>query len=207
MAYLEKDWKRRISERTDMSTALIHLTRETGKEKTSDILYKILKEKKIKGSTTDSGFICGKEIAVCFQDIPLNSMCQNVFFEQKKRELDSNYKLRYRAIGILIDKKFAFQKGARPVIYEKTNIAKKILPESEWWRIVNLDLNDSNNIIDWTHEREWRVKGNFEFELKDVTILCIEYSTINTLANKFKKDGIDLLKEIKGIITLKPLLY
>lgn len=207
MAYTEKDWRRRISERTDMSTSLIHLTRETETESTIDILYKILKDKKIKGSTTTSGFICGEERAVCFQDTPLNSLCQNVFFEQKKMELDKNYKLRYRAVGILIDKKLGFEKGIRPVIYEKTSIAKAFLPESEWWRIVNLNLDHSENIIDWTHEREWRVKGDFEFELSDVTILSVTHAVTQELANKFKEDGIDLIEETKGIITLAPLLF
>lgn len=207
MAYTKEDWKKRIAERNDMSTSLIHLTRENSTQSVVNVLYNILKDKKIKGSTTGSGFIIGSEKAVCFQDAPLYSICQNTFFEQKKMEQDKNYKLRYRALGLLFDKQYAYKKGARPVIYEKTEIAKTFLPSSEHWRIVNFNLENDSSIIDWTHEREWRVKGDFEFELSDVTIIVIRQNHIKELISKFKDDGIDLMNEIKGIVTLEHLLY
>lgn len=207
MAYTKDDWKRRIAERNDMSTSLIHLTREKPTQTQIDVLYTILRDKKINGSTTSSGFIVGSEKAVCFQDAPLYSICQNTFFEQKKMEQDKTYKLRYRAFGLLFDKQFAYKKGARPVIYEKTDIAKTFLPSSEYWRIVNFNLENDGSIIDWTHEREWRIKGDFEFELSDVTIIVIRQSHIKELISKFKNEGIDLMNEIKGIVTLEHLLY
>lgn len=207
MAYTKEDWKKRIAERNDMSTSLIHLTRENSTQSVVNVLYNILKDKKIKGSTTGSGFIIGSEKAVCFQDAPLYSICQNTFFEQKKMEQDKNYKLRYRALGLLFDKQYAYKKGARPVIYEKTEIAKTFLPSSEHWRIVNFNLENDSSIIDWTHEREWRVKGDFEFELSDVTIIVVRQNHIKELISKFKDDGIDLMNEIKGIVTLEHLLY
>ncbi len=137
----------------------------------------------------------------------MHSICQNVFFEQKKIKNDGNYKLRYRAVGLLFNKQFAYKKGARPVIYEKTDIAKAFLPSSEHWRIVNFNLENDSSIIDWTHEREWRIKGDFEFELSDVTIIVIKQSHIKKLISKFNNDGIDLMNEIKGIVTLEHLLY
>lgn len=210
MGYTEKEWKRRIAERTDMSTSLIHLTRELNDEKVSntiDILYKILKEKKLNGSTTTSGFICGHNKAVCFQDSPLSSINQNVFYEQKKRENGEESKVRYRPVGLLFDKSYSFNKGARPVIYDKTEDAKKYLPESEWWRIVNLNLENKESIIDWSHEREWRVKGDFDFELSEVTILIVSQHWLKKLLDKFKEDKIDLMNEIKGVVTLEHLLY
>lgn len=207
MAYTKNDWEKRIAERSDMSTSLIHLTRENSIQTGIDVLYSILKDKKIKGSTTGSGFIVGNEKAVCFQDAPLYSICQNTFFEQKERKKDKTYKLRYRAVGLLFNKQFAYKKGARPVIYEKTEIAKTFLPPSEHWRIVNFNLENDTSIIDWTHEREWRIKGDFEFELSDVTIIVIRQSHIKELISKFKNEGIDLMNEIKGIVTLEHLLY
>lgn len=208
MAYKIKDWSRRIAERSDMSSAIIHLTRELDKIKVQEVLYKILSEQKILGSTTDSGFICGDIKAVCFQDTPLNSICQNVFFEQKQREQNSDYKIRYRAFGLMFEKPYAFSKGARPVIYDKTSDAKSYLPKNQWWRIVSLNLEDKDNIIDWTHEREWRCPGDFEFELSKVTILAVHQDAISYLSDEFnKKLGINLMSIIKGVITLKHLLY
>ena len=92
MSYTKKEWARRIADRSDISTGLVHLTRPTNTMRIEDILLKILFEKKLIGSSTEKGFICGSRRAVCFQDAPLYSICQNVYFEQLKRESDSNYK-------------------------------------------------------------------------------------------------------------------
>ena len=48
---------------------------------------------------------------------------------------------------------------------------KSLLPDDEYWRIVNYDLSNSQYMIDWTHEREWRIPGNIEFEYKNIEIL------------------------------------
>ena len=54
-------------------------------------------------------------------------------------------------------------------MYEQKDIAKEMLEDKkdEWWRIVTYDFdaieNDKLNIVDWTHEREWRFPRNFEF--------------------------------------------
>jgi len=125
MSYSLKDWRRRIAERSDLSTGLVHLTRENDSKSVFDVLYNILASKKLIGST-NTGFIIGNNSAVCFQDTPLGSICQNVFYEQKKKELDDNQKLRYRAIGLYFDKRYLFNKGARPVIYDKKMMLKSI---------------------------------------------------------------------------------
>ena len=172
-----------------------------------DILIKILKEKTIIGSTTESGFICGDTPAVCFQDSPLYHLTQNIYYEQKMRQAKEYEKIRYLGIGLMFMKTYVFKKGGRPVIYEQTDVAKKILPKSEYWRIVNYDLNDYNKIIDWTHEREWRIKNNFEFELKDVTVVLPNPKDVKTFSNKyikaFKSSPID---DLNGVIALRHLL-
>lgn len=179
MPYTKNDWIRRISERSDMCSGLVHLTRESLEIPTVlNVLLKILIDGRINGSSTDSGFICGPRRAVCFQDAPLYSISQNVFFEQKKLEQDSSQKLRYRAFGLAFSKDYLFKKGARPVIYEKTDVAKAFLPQSEWWRIVRLDLSDESAFIDWTHEREWRLPDDLNFELKEVTLVTITNGSI-----------------------------
>lgn len=94
MGYCIKDWKRRLAERIDMCSFIVHLTHETKESTVEDVLYKILSERIILGSTTTSGFICGNTKAVCFQDTPLTSICRNVFYEQKKIEQNKDYKIR-----------------------------------------------------------------------------------------------------------------
>jgi hypothetical protein len=108
----------------------------------------------------------------------------------------------------MFSKSYVYQKGGRPVIYDKTEEAKKYLPPSQWWRIVNLDVSDNNNVIDWTHEREWRVPGDFEFELSAATLLVITLSTVKNLSARLKEtEGLDLISELGGIVTLQHILY
>jgi hypothetical protein len=46
------------------------------------------------------------------------------------------------------------------------------LTPDEWWRIVNFDLSNDDNIVDWTHEREWRLTGDaFQFDISKATII------------------------------------
>lgn len=209
MSYNEREWKKRLAERSDMSSGLTHLTRESDLHgDVEGVLLKILCEKRLAASDPRVGLICGGQNAVCFQDIPLYSICQNVFYEQKKREENSYYKLRYRALGLMFDKSYAFSKGARPVVYDKTEDAKAYLPSNEWWRIVNLNLDNSNQIVDWTHEREWRHLGDFSFELSQVTLLTINMATVNSLNERYKAVyGVDLISQLKGIVTLDNILF
>jgi len=149
--------------RVDITAGLYHLTKPQGNLDSVDVLMKILLEKKLIGSTTNGGYICGQTPAVCFQDIPLYSVAQNVYYEQ---ELQNQHgaKIRYEGTGLAFGKFFIYKNGGRPVVYDKLDDAKRYLPADQWWRIVNLDLA-SDKLIDWTHEREWRVPGNLTFEL------------------------------------------
>ncbi|WP_260870117.1 hypothetical protein [Bacillus cereus] len=123
MGYTFEQWRERYSQRSDISSYLVHLTRPIfNKEgetiKTSiDVLNEILTSKKLIGSTTQKGYIVGKNKAVCFQDMPLQSVCQNVLFEELRTE--DKKKRRYVPIGIAFPKTYVYQKGGRPVMYEK----------------------------------------------------------------------------------------
>ncbi|EEX92114.1 hypothetical protein VIA_002758 [Vibrio orientalis CIP 102891 = ATCC 33934] len=151
MSYKIEDWRNRYSERSDLSTGLVHLTRATDNASVAALMFKILTEQSLKGSSTEQGFIVGKDTAVCFQDAPLSSVCQNTWFEQKLRASGHTKKTRYHPCGFMFPKQKVYTSGGRPVIYDKTAEAKKYLPKSEWWRIVNFDLSNPNFIIDWTH--------------------------------------------------------
>jgi len=201
MAYTKQIWKKRHRNRSDISTYITHLTKEAGESDVYQVLKKILTEQKIVGSNKN-GFIIGGIRAVCFQDIPLYGVCQNTFHEQMNR-IELGGTLRYRPIGLTFEKEYLFNKGARPVLYERKNVAKQILPEAEWWRIVNYDLSNEDSIIDWTHEREWRMKGDFEFELNQAIIIMPHGMNYNKIREKF---GDEILNNIKGVTILDPIL-
>lgn len=207
MPYKRSDWMKRISERTDISSQLVHLTRETEELSSIEVLYKIISEGKLTGSSTKSGFICGSTPAVCFQDTPLVSICQNVYYEQKYNRANKIEKHRYKAVGLSIAKDYAYHKKARPVVYDKTEAAKKYLPKDEWWRIVNFDLSNKDAFIDWTHEREWRAPGNFEFEINHLTLLFVNQKAYKAFFELCEKENTDFLSQVNGIVVMSNLLY
>lgn len=104
----------------------------------------------------------GGSPVICFTEMPLKSFIEYA----KERSSDSN-----STYGIAIRKKEMYKYGARPVIYGlskdqdfryTTNnnfnrtLHSSILPLNEQYRLVTFDLSDKK--IDWSHEREWRLK-------------------------------------------------
>lgn len=207
MNYTKEEWEKRLSERSDLSTSIVHLTR-CGNDKTSiDNLIKILEDKKLIGSTTNSGFIVGSIPAVCFQDAPLYSISQNIWYEQKYKKENSGSKVRYIAAGIAFKKTYAYKKGARPVIYEQTSVAKTLLPPNEWWRIVNFDLSNDESIIDWTHEREWRCPNYFDFTLSEAVVLLPSKYFYKEFMKICVEKYLNILREINGIVVMSEILH
>jgi hypothetical protein len=211
MADRSKFWVRRHAERTDISTFAVHLIRPPGGEanntKAVDVLMTILKEKRLRGSD-GSGFIHGSRPAVCFQDTPMPFIAQNLWFEKKYRDDKLGSRVRYLACGLVFEKAFLYSEGARPVIYDDPTAAKQYLPQDQWWRIVRFDLSDQDKMVDWTHEREWRLPGDLEFDLSQVFVLLGGPPAFHRFIDLCREDTeVDILKSIQGIISLPPLLY
>lgn len=207
MGYSSEDWKNRLSERSDLTTSITHLTRQGNSKNLLEQLIKILTEKTLIGSVTKSGFVVGDTPAVCFQDAPLHAIGQNIWFEQKFRKSNPGSKVRYLGVGFVFKKNYAYKKGARPVIYEQTAIAKNMLLPEEWWRIVNFNLSNDNSIIDWTHEREWRCPNNFKFALSEVTLLLTNHSLYKKFIQECDARGLDFHHKIRGIVITSELVF
>lgn len=213
MVYKPEQWKNRIASRSDITGMVTHLTKPScdaknlRKEKINQLatenLIKILKDGVIKGSTTQSGFIIGSTPAVCFQDAPFYGLIQNIEHEYQRQNKNSTERKRYCGVGLAFSKREVFQKGGRPVFYEETEIAKKLLHKSEYWRIVNFSIpSNSENMIDWTHEREWRLPNDMKFEVNLAHVVlydkkCWDFFIENCPEEIFKKIyGITILKSI-----------
>lgn len=150
--------------RTDFSNSLVHFTRDRKGEMRQkgvsddqtcysalDVLCQILESGKILGSN-NTGFVKGNQSASCFTECPLSSV--KLFATD-----ESDEKGKYRFYGIAISKEAAFKNGARPVIYLPDDEAEWIPPEQKW-RHVQFKYGE----VDWTFEREWRAKGDFDLK-------------------------------------------
>ena len=196
-----KAWKKRIKYRGDLTSKVTHLTKGKTEVEAFENLVKILEEKCIKGSTRKKGFICGEIPAVCFMDMPIIFIAENLQYEKILRE-QKKQKIRYLGFGVRFQKEFIYRYGGRPVIYGENYRTKSYLPKSEWWRIVNLDLS-SKEKIDWSHEREWRVPKELVFKYSQCEVILPSDKYYRRFVNYCLQNGReDILLEIRGIITL-----
>ncbi len=206
MAYTEADWSHRVISRADYGSQVTHLTRSTticGQAYSAvDVLIKILRERRIIGSTTESGYIIGDRQAVCFQDAPPYSICENIDFELKLQKDKNTDKVRYEACGVMFKKPYIYRKGGRPVIYDNKETAKNMLPTDEWWRIVNFDMSNPEFFVDWTHEREWRLPGDLEFDIAEATVVVMNAGQFKMFHANSAQGGEDVAKFVSCVLPL-----
>lgn len=89
------------------------------------------------------------------------------------------------------------------MFYGEVDHLKKILPATEYWRIVSMNLEDSTRIIDWTHEREWWHPGDFEFDWSKIEVIVKNHDYFEKfVARCFEEGKTDILKSIHGITAL-----
>ena len=188
-------WRDRIIQRSDMTGRITHLTKGISDDEAFNVLWEIIVSKKIIAS---NGYVKGNQKVVCFQETPLESLEENLFFETQLAE-----KNRYLAFGLRFNKGSMYAKGTRPVIYGDEQEIKSIYWPEISWRVVEHNLNCSNKIVDWTHEREWRHLGDVEFEYNEIEILVKDQEYYKKFVTRcFEQNREDILKEINGIIPL-----
>lgn len=200
-------WFDRVQKRTDIVTRLTHLTRATETMDALEVLLKILDDKKLVGSTTESGYIVGETPAVCLQETPLESLAEHILYENASFHSIDKCDVRYSGVGIRFNKVFVYKCGGRPVIYDKTEYLKAILPEEQYWRIVNFDLDNKEKYIDWTHEREWRVPNELVFDYNKIELIFPTDREYRRFIAYCEEQGkIDMMKSIHGILILSSIV-
>lgn len=131
---------------------------------------------------------------------PFYNIAQHIEFEEqhKSERILTN---QYEAIGISFSKKYAYSKGARPVIYEDTTVSTLFIAKEQYWRLVKLKFTE-HSVIDWTHEREWRINQDFEFDAGQCIIILPDKESHRKL---IKVIGSDRLQNYRDIIILETL--
>jgi len=151
---------------------LTHFTRASANGDALDNLTAILRDRIIYGS---SRMIPGKQPAVCLFDAPVAELFG--LLARKNRH-------RYQPFGVALERRYAFSVGARPVIYMPLEEARGLLPASELWRVMSLDLA-SDPQIDWTFEREWRVAGDLRLPNDGAVALVEGWRDVEAIYDRF----------------------
>lgn len=117
----------------------------------SAVLRRILHEGCLKGTSSWSyGQNC-----VCFSEAPIQEF--NSIFSLVEIAASEKERPRYEPYGVGVSKKWLFAQGGRPVIYDHPN-AFDSLPKDQIFRFVPYD---PGNGVDFTWEREWRIKADY----------------------------------------------
>ncbi|KYG02702.1 hypothetical protein BE21_54505 [Sorangium cellulosum] len=145
----------KIRSRKDLSDRLIHITQDLS------TLQAIVQSGFIRptfaprnmvhadGETRNS--IRGPYPAVCFSEMPLAAL-------KELCALDL-YKQRYHPYAVSYDRTLLFSQGARPVVYGGEDILDALPdPHKYLWVRLKLEQDSAYYSIDWTHEREWRIR-------------------------------------------------
>jgi hypothetical protein len=130
--------------RADLTDRLIHFIKASFDGEAYEILSSISRDGALRGG---SGFIKGGYTCECFADLSL-SLAEGGFVNEAGNT-------RYTPFGVMVPKDWLFAQGGRPVIYQPEN-EFDLLPESNRWRHVTFDLGE--NRVDFTWEREWRIR-------------------------------------------------
>lgn len=157
--------------RKDLSSRLIHFTKNTEETDAFSNLKSILYSGIIYGTST---LIKGGYNCVCFSETPINCISNGL--------VNNDCYSKYSPFGIMVDKDWLFSLGGRHVIYE-TESEYSFLVEENRWRHMTYDLLHIPP-IDFTWEREWRIKT-------DKLILNPEYCSIVVPSNYFAQHLID----------------
>ena len=138
--------------RFDIANDVIHFTKGESPQDAFDVLAKIVAEERLLGG---NGYIRGGYRCVCFTEAPLAHLAE-VFAQT------ASTRLRYMPFGVLLPKRWLFERGGRPVVYQ-ADPEFEALPESLRYRHVRYEPS-AEPPVDFTWEREWRIQVD-ELEL------------------------------------------
>ena len=169
--------------RDDLTNNLVHLTKGIGddsskhREEALLTFDTIVSERRLLGNT---GFIKGGYRCVCFSEAPIGKLSYLI-------ASGADEKFKYQPYGIMVSKKWLFEKGGRPVIYGPANEFDE-LPERFRYRHVRMHLGEYT--IDHSWEREWRLRTNvLEFASEEVTLVVPDRQAKDAIQSQEKEEN------------------
>ncbi len=124
---------------------MIHFTKAATYEDALRALLTIVGEGHLAGGT---GMIRGGYRCVCFTEAPLPAIASGL--------VNTDLFTRYSPFGLMFSKRWLYELGGRPVIYQ-SDAEFHQMPEGTRWRHVRYEPA-AVPPVDFTWEREWRVQ-------------------------------------------------
>lgn len=148
-------------DREDISTYLVHFIKGDDYEEAFRTLTSIVRGSQLLGGT---GFIKGSYRCVCFSEAPIKTLGQMLM-------KPSIHGVKYKPFGIIVEKKWLFEQGGRPVIYETDSEYTNLVEELRWRHVRYEQHLDPP--IDFSWEREWRIRVDSLYIDPDVAWLVV----------------------------------
>lgn len=158
--------------REDMSDILIHFTKGENEEDAYQNLLSIIGQCEVHGSRKKirDGSLC-----VCFSEAPMSSLRSGL--------LNPSFYTPYSPFGIYTTKEHIFALGGRPVIYQPES-DYSLLSEENSWRHMRYEPPS----IDFTWEREWRIKTEgYRFDPSTTQIIIPNHIWASRLINEHEE--------------------
>jgi len=178
-----------LDKKKDYSPFLVHLTRNNGERSSKEILECILKEQVLKAYNYFCLFnnklnvlnddIKNRFKVVCFTETPIDQI--NLLLERVQGR-----NKRFESYGLVFEKNYIRKKvrGGNPTFYAAESLFDTLwqiyesaedsnFSHEEYNFLALVNKYDTN--VDFHWEREWRITGNFKFELAEIFCgLCPE---------------------------------
>lgn len=133
----------------------------------------------------------GDHRVVCFSEAPLHVLGKAVGLATAGHG-------RYQPVGVMVTKRWLFERGGRPVIYQADSEYAD-MSEANQWRHVRFDLNVTPP-VDFTWEREWRIRvDELSFSPDDVRVIVPDQEVLAWLKERHEREQDDLTQSF-GII-------
>lgn len=159
--------------RKDLTQWLWHLVRRDRAPK--DTIRSIVTQRLICGSMDH----LSKETVISFSEAPLHELVN------QDRVLNNNQYARLSLYGIGFRKKWVFDHGGLPVVYQPNRHIDLLLAEARW-RHVEFDLSKP---VDYSWQREWRIRADrLEFDIADAVVLIEDTGDLEDLLWKIYID-------------------
>ena len=133
-------------QREDLSDFLVHFIKGETREEAFRVLSSIVRQSGLLGGDS---YVKGSFRCVCFSEAPIHTFAS--FLARP-----GAHGVKYKPFGVAVRKRWLFEAGGRPVIYQSAS-EYYLLPQDIRWRHVRYEPHLEPS-IDFTWEREWRIK-------------------------------------------------